>query len=386
MGKKIYNFTNIPSHYRKNLWEKLISSKEFDFYFFFGSNRSLKIKEIDFNSDIFKHNNHKLKKIKNFWIKRKILIWQSGVIKKCLLDRIDVAIFLGEFQVISTWISAVICKIRGIKPVFWTHGLYGNESKLKKTLRVCFYKMADELLLYEKRSKKLLINEGVNEDKLKVVFNSLDYDQHLSIRKKLQSLNELQLENKELTFLNKDLPYIVFVGRLTEVKKLDLLISAISNINKTDQKLNLLLIGNGDSEITRDLKQLVKELNLETSVQFYGACYDEDKLARFIYNSELCVSPGNVGLTAIHALSFGTPICTHSNFFNQMPEVEAVKDGVTGCFFEENNIDSLEKEVLNWLHENSLERNKIRENCYKIIDDFYNPYNQLNVIKSLLNE
>lgn len=34
--KRIYNFTNIASHYRKNLWEKLISSEGFDFHFFFG--------------------------------------------------------------------------------------------------------------------------------------------------------------------------------------------------------------------------------------------------------------------------------------------------------------------------------------------------------------
>ena len=45
--KKIYNFTNIPSHYRSNLWEKLISEMKFDFHFFFGSNNRLNIKEVD---------------------------------------------------------------------------------------------------------------------------------------------------------------------------------------------------------------------------------------------------------------------------------------------------------------------------------------------------
>jgi glycosyltransferase involved in cell wall biosynthesis len=97
------------------------------------------------------------------------------------------------------------------------------------------------------------------------------------------------------------------------------------------------------------------------------------------------VSPGNVGLTAIHSLSFGTPVCTHSNFFNQMPEVEVIEEGVTGCFFEENNIESLDNVISKWVNF-PKDRSVIRDNCYQIIDDLYNPYNQLNVIKSLLNE
>ncbi|QXP64481.1 glycosyltransferase [Polaribacter sp. HaHaR_3_91] len=292
---------------------------------------------------------------------------------------------MGEIQVISTWLAMLICKIRGIQVVYWTHGIYGNESYLKKKIRVFFYKTADKILLYERRAKKLLIEEGIKSEKMLVIFNSLNYDKHLNIRKKLQSFNDLQAESKELTFFNIDLPYLIFVGRLTRVKKLDLLINAIFNINKTDKKLNLLLIGQGDSEITRELKELVKDLNLEGNVQFYGACYDEEKLANFIYNSELCVSPGNVGLTAIHALSFGTPVCTHSNFFNQMPEVEVIEEGGTGCFFEENNIKSLEKVIFNWINSN-LERKVIRKDCYTVIDNQYNPYNQVEIMKKILNK
>ncbi|WP_218599658.1 glycosyltransferase [Polaribacter sp. NJDZ03] len=385
MQKKIHNFTNIPSHYRGLLWEKLIKSNFFEFHFFFAIKNKLNIKEIDFNKESFEKDSDRLHIIKNYWLKKRILIWQSGVIKSCFKDDFHTAIFLGEIQVISTWLAMIICKIRGIQVVYWTHGIYGNESNLKKKIRVFFYNTADKILLYERRAKKLLIAEGIKSEKMLVVFNSLNYDKHLSIRHKLQSLNDFQAESKEFTFLNQDLPYLIFVGRLTRVKKLDLLISAVSNINKTDKKLNLLLIGQGDSEITGNLKELVKELNIETNVQFYGACYDEEKLASFIYYSELCVSPGNVGLTAIHSLSFGTPVCTHSNYLNQMPEVEVIEEGVTGCFFEENNIQSLENVISNWVN---LPKNRsvIRDNCYQIIDDLYNPYNQLNVIKSLLNE
>ena len=49
--------------------------------------------------------------------------------------------------------------------------------------------------------------------------------------------------------------------------------------------------------------------------------------------SDLTVSPGNIGLTAIHSLSYGTPVCSHSNFNNQMPESEAIINFEKWFFF-----------------------------------------------------
>lgn len=54
--------------------------------------------------------------------------------------------------------------------------------------------------------------------------------------------------------------------------------------------------------------------------------------AEFIYNADLCVSPGNVGLTAMHSLVFGCPVITHNCFEWQMPEFEAIQPGITGDF------------------------------------------------------
>ena len=53
----------------------------------------------------------------------------------------------------------------------------------------------------------------------------------------------------------------------------------------------------------------------------------------------------NVGLTAIHSLSFGTPVLTHNNFDNQMPEVQAINEGENGGFFIENDLEDLIKKI-----------------------------------------
>jgi glycosyltransferase involved in cell wall biosynthesis len=128
---------------------------------------------------------------------------------------------------------------------------------------------------------------------------------------------------------------------------------------------------------------LSKELNAEDVVWFYGACYDEEKLAELLYNADLCVSPGNVGLTAMHSMVYGLPVLTHNKFEWQMPEFEAIIEGKTGSFFEYDNLKSLETSISGFF-KNVTDRETIRKNCFAVIDSKFNPHIQLNVIRNVL--
>ena len=114
---------------------------------------------------------------------------------------------------------------------------------------------------------------------------------------------------------------------------------------------------------------------------FYGACYDESKLASFIFNSHCTVSPGNIGLTGIHSFTYGTPVITHNNFNNQMPEVESIVNGVNGFFFKEGNIGSLNETIKNILNSNA----DFRPMCREAIEKFYNPMYQIKILKEVIN-
>ena len=375
--KKIFYFANIAPHYRKNLWQKLVETTNFEFYFFYGINKALKIHEIDILNEEFIPFKKRFHVLKNIWLKDKILLWQKGVITTCLKNNIHTAIFEGEFQIISTWIAMLICKLKGIQVVYWTHGLYGDEFYLKKKARVLFYKTADNLLVYENRAMKLLIKEGLDAKKLKVIYNSLDYDKQLIIRKKLI---ETEIYTKHF---NNSNPTLIFIGRLTKVKKLEMLLEAQLLLKNIGVFVNTVFVGTG---IEKDnLVKLAQKLDVKENSWFYGETYKEEEIAELLFNATLCVSPGNVGLTAIHSLSYGTPVCSHNNFYNQGPEVETITEWKTGILFVENSKDDLANKIKNWLNY-STERELIRENCYKIIDEFYNPYYQVNIINKILNE
>ena len=203
------------------------------------------------------------------------------------------------------------------------------------------------------------LNEGVNEDDCN--YSSTIYQAH---------------------FGNNN-PTIVFVGRLTTVKKLDWLLSALEKHTLKGVNYNLLLIGDGEEK--ENLVKMADRLNLSSKVWFYGECYDDEKLNELIYNADLCVSPGNVGLTALNAMRFGTPVLSHNDFETQMPEYETILSGITGDLFQKGDFNDFCDKIEKWIL-TSYDRDVIRKNCFSMINGKWNARNQIEILTNVLGE
>ena len=84
-----------------------------------------------------------------------------------------------------------------------------------------------------------MINSGFDSSKIFVVYNSLDYELQKKYFKKNQEYN---LRRKLNFFKNPNLKTILFLGRLTSVKKIDLLIKSVNKLNSKRVNFNLLII------------------------------------------------------------------------------------------------------------------------------------------------
>jgi glycosyltransferase involved in cell wall biosynthesis len=140
----------------------------------------------------------------------------------------------------------------------------------------------------------------------------------------------------------------------------------------------------GDGEMKNELMQEAKHKGLEQHVWFFGACYSEKKISELITNADICVSPGNIGLTAMHALAYGTPVITSNDFANQGPEFEAVIQGITGDFFVAGNAIDLSQRIISWLQMHQ-DREEVFINCYNEIDNYWTPEFKVNVIKEVID-
>ena len=236
--------------------------------------------------------------------------------------------------------------------------------------------MSSGLLLYGNRAEQLLLKEGIKKKKLYVIHNSLNYSKQLGIR---YSLQLSRLFQKHFKNENKN---IIFIGRLTKVKRFDLLIDAVFLLKQRGESVNVTFIGDGVER--QYMESLVEEKEIKNHVWFYGACYDELINAEMIFNADLCVSPGNIGLTAIHVLMFGCPAITNDDFAYQMPEYEVIHEGKTGAFFKAGDSSSLADTISDWFSKHENDRDEVRNNCYREIDNSWNPNYQLEVIKNAI--
>ena len=368
MGKICCIF-NIPSFYREKIYLEIDKVYDCEWYFeqednginLFDTNKLKKV-------NILQHE----KFVSCFYTMKGLvrMVWKQTDYDKYLM--------VGTPMCVSLWVLCILLKLfRPSKKIyFWTHGWYGKEGGLDAKMKLWLYRHASGTFVYGDRAKRLLIEQGISEEKLFAIHNSLDYDTQKALR---ESIHPSDIYKDHF---QNNLPTIIFIGRLTKVKKLDMLVDALVCLRNKDEKYNLVFVGDGSE--SESLKSKVKGLGLDSQVWFYGVCYDEKTNAELIYNADLCVSPGNVGLTAMHSLVFGCPVITHNCFEWQMPEYEAIQAGVTGDFFTMDDTDDLTMVISRWFARKMDSREEVRKACFNEIDSNWNPYYQMDIIKKNL--
>ncbi|GAG64923.1 unnamed protein product, partial [marine sediment metagenome] len=118
--------------------------------------------------------------------------------------------------------------------------------------------------------------------------------------------------------------YILYVGRLSNLKRLDLLIESMKYIKSN---LKCLIVGEGI--LKRNLMNLVKRYNLKEKVEFVGFV-DDDKLLD-LYANCLCVffAPldEDYGFITIEAFNSEKPVITLSDSGGVLEFVKHEKNG-----------------------------------------------------------
>jgi glycosyltransferase involved in cell wall biosynthesis len=169
-------------------------------------------------------------------------------------------------------------------------------------------------------AKAKMIGHGVEEKRLEVVPHFID------------------LEGRAPRYESE--ARVVFVGRLSEEKGVDVLLRAMKDV----RGLTCAIIGEGPEKAK--LVALAEELKLE-NVETLGALYGAD-LEREIARARAVVIPSRsyetFGLTALEAYAWGKPVIAAR--IGALPEV--VHESKTGLLFEPGDHKDL-AEKLNWL-------------------------------------
>ena len=269
-------------------------------------------------------------------------------------------------------LSLYLLNFTRIKVHFWTHGLSKSNSQIIVGLTKYFYKRATSIFTYEQEGKAELNSKlGINKSKIFVIKNCLNEWDY--------GFNKKNVESKTLSSrLN-----ILFSGRLTEAKHIDILIEAIKIVVDKGISVKCVIIGDGDLRI--ELENLVNKLDINKYVTFTGALYDI-AVEEYFRTSDVFVLPGKVGLSVVHALSYGLPVITTSLPIHS-PEAAILKHGDNAFLFDGQSAEELSKTIIRFYKEIKLDNKNFSENCVQsILKNGYTPKSMdENLIKGLIN-
>lgn len=172
-------------------------------------------------------------------------------------------------------------------------------------------RLPDKIIPVSERVRRDLLSMGVRGERMVVVPNGVDLE-------KIDSV-----EAGELTY------DLVYVGRLSEHKRVDLLIEAVSLAREVMPDIRCGVIGDGP-EMER-LRRLVEDLQIEENVVFLGFLETDEDLIAAMKSSRIFVLPSmreGFGISALEANACGLPVVTVRSEMNAASDL--VEEGLNG--------------------------------------------------------
>ena len=152
-----------------------------------------------------------------------------------------------------------------------------------------------------------------------------------------------------LGLLSEDL-VIVYSGKLTPRKRLDILLKALAPIIKGDNRVKLLIVGKGIPSYERYIKKICRDSGVHENVIFHPWVH-RTMLPDFYSASDIAVWPGLSSTSIIEAASIGLPLIIEAS----PTEIYGIEYG-NGFIFEPGNVEELRKYLVILIYNDKLRR------------------------------
>ena len=296
------------------------------------------------------------KEIKN----KGILIWELGLKFKYDLRGIVKLISLikrGKYNIVHVHLFpanfftslASLFLSKDVKFIFSEHNVYNRRRshKIFKCLDAFIYSRYYKIICVSKQVQVALVEWLPNLKRKSVVISNAVPVSDLSNGSIVKKYD------------------ILFVGRLTKAKGVDILLKAIKIIKEKYQKeIRAAIVGKG--YLDEELKGLVMELGIEKEVEFLGVRRDIEKLMQ---STKLFVLPSRwegLPLTILEAMSSGVGIIATK--VGGIPEV--IENGKEGILISPEDPGVLAKAITELLTDEEL-RIRLGVNAFKKVKEKY---------------
>jgi glycosyltransferase involved in cell wall biosynthesis len=195
---------------------------------------------------------------------------------------------------------------------------------LRGRLQRLLLRSADAILPYTESGAAACMAAGLPRDRLFVLNTTLDTTR---IRAAAAAVTDAEAAAFRQARDLDTTPLFLFVGRLYREKRCDVAIEAVRLLRRQGRPCQLVIIGEGGERA--GLERIAGE---DPGIRFVGAERDDRVLALWGRLGLALVLPDAVGLAAVHALALGLPVVAARDGRHHCPELDYVRDGVTGLF------------------------------------------------------
>ncbi|MDE1183021.1 glycosyltransferase [Paraburkholderia sp.] len=251
---------------------------------------------------------------------------QSKVVAHLVRERPDAVLIFADIRFLSLWLTLIAGRVMHVPVLIHGQGLYRHQHA--GWLRTLCYRLAVSLasryVCYTDASRHSLEAIGCPDRKLVVADNSL------TVLRPVTASEKTGTENG-----------VLFLGRLRDDSDVDMLIDAIGVLRREGgEGRDILLHVVGDGEHGERLRQRYAGCDY---IVWYGAVFDDRKIASISRQCRIGCYPGAAGLSVVHMFGLSLPPLIHDRMSAHMgPEPAYVERGRTGFVYSlDGGVDAL---------------------------------------------
>lgn len=221
----------------------------------------------------------------------------------------------------------------------------GKKLKIYKKIEkiICYF--SDEIVTVSEDLRTKLFLRNIKK-KIKVIHNGID----------------VKISNEEIS---KDIFTFLFVGRMSKVKNLELLLGGMNHLKNNNYLFKCNIIGEGEEK--DKLSKIISNYNLDNYVDFVGF---QENVSSYMRNSDLLL---------ITSKMEGIPLVIIEAFANNLPVLASRVGGIpemiinekNGFLFDVNNTNEFYQKLIQIIQGN-YDLDIIRENAY---NDYFEKWN-----------
>jgi len=232
------------------------------------------------------------------------LVFQPGLMLGVIRNSPDLLVIEGTFGILTNIFLLIVRRMKHLPSVYWTAGwnnpaITGKRAQLKTHLIRLLLKLPDGAIAYGSSARDYLMAHGFSESKIIIAQNTIDVETIMTQRLLwLQSGKEVR---KNIT--NNIDNLIVYIGRMTALKRVDVLIRAFQSLREQKDNLALIIVGQGEQMVV--LKQFIDLYHIP-DIYLVGEIVEG--VESYFAAGDVFVMPGTGGLAINQAMALGLPV------------------------------------------------------------------------------